>query len=77
MYCDLFLAKLLYFWYFRVYIFGLFIFLFFVLQVFRPLLNISLEFSAEEFETALITPNDTLSDIHIPLLKVGAYDLVV
>lgn len=43
-----------------------------VLQVFRPLLNISAEFSAEEFETALITPNDTLSDIHIPLLKVGA-----
>lgn len=43
------------------------------LQVFRPLLNISVEFSAEEFETALITPNDTLSDIHIPLLKVGAF----
>lgn len=41
-------------------------------QVFRPLLNISVEFSAEEFETALLTPNDTLSDIHIPLLKVGA-----
>lgn len=41
-----------------------------VLKVFRPLLNISIEFSAEEFETALITPNDTLSDIHIPLLKV-------
>ncbi|XP_030937785.1 DDT domain-containing protein DDR4 [Quercus lobata] len=39
------------------------------LHVFRPLLNISIEFSAEEFETALITPNDTLSDIHIPLLK--------
>ncbi|KAF7806145.1 DDT domain-containing protein DDR4-like isoform X1 [Senna tora] len=39
------------------------------LHVFRPLLNISLEFSAEEFETALLTPNDTLSDIHIPLLK--------
>ncbi|KAH7528524.1 DDT domain-containing protein DDR4 isoform X2 [Ziziphus jujuba] len=39
------------------------------LHVFRPLLNISVEFSAEEFETALITPNDTLSDIHIPLLK--------
>ncbi|KAG2675722.1 hypothetical protein I3760_12G018700 [Carya illinoinensis] len=39
------------------------------LHVFRPLLNISLEFSAEEFETALITPNDTLSDIHMPLLK--------
>ncbi|PON61040.1 DDT domain containing protein [Parasponia andersonii] len=39
------------------------------LHVFRPLLNISAEFSAEEFETALLTPNDTLSDIHIPLLK--------
>lgn len=45
----------------------------FVLQIFRPLLNISVEFSAEEFETALITPNDTLSDIHMPLLKVGAW----
>ncbi|KAF7838401.1 DDT domain-containing protein DDR4-like [Senna tora] len=42
------------------------------LHVFRPLLNISVEFSAEEFETALLTPNDTLSDIHMPLLKVGA-----
>ncbi|KAF4376095.1 hypothetical protein CsatB_017848 [Cannabis sativa] len=39
------------------------------LHVFRPLLNISAEFSAEEFETALLNPNDTLSDIHIPLLK--------
>ncbi|KAM0982568.1 hypothetical protein ACFX2I_015427 [Malus domestica] len=39
------------------------------LHAFRPLLNISAEFSAEELETALITPNDTLSDIHIPLLK--------
>ncbi|KAM2076234.1 hypothetical protein ACFX1T_039000 [Malus domestica] len=39
------------------------------LHVYRPLLNISDEFSAEELETALITPNDTLSDIHIPLLK--------
>ncbi|XP_057952518.1 DDT domain-containing protein DDR4 [Malania oleifera] len=38
-------------------------------NIFRPLLNITVEFSAEEFETALITPNDTLSDIHIPLLK--------
>ncbi|KAF2316012.1 hypothetical protein GH714_040807 [Hevea brasiliensis] len=37
--------------------------------VFRPLLNIQVEFSAEEFETALITPNDTLGDIHMPLLK--------
>ncbi|XWS51061.1 hypothetical protein CRYUN_Cryun12cG0143800 [Craigia yunnanensis] len=39
------------------------------LHVFRPLLNIAVEFSVEEFETALITPNDTLRDIHIPLLK--------
>lgn len=44
-------------------------------QVFRPLLNIAVEFSAEEFETALITPNDTLGDIHIPLLKVGSFSL--
>ncbi|KAI9381193.1 hypothetical protein POPTR_015G067300v4 [Populus trichocarpa] len=40
-----------------------------MLQVFRHLLNITVEFSAEEFETALITPNDTLGDIHMPLLK--------
>ncbi|XP_022735833.1 DDT domain-containing protein DDR4-like [Durio zibethinus] len=39
------------------------------LHVFRPLLNIAVEFSVEELETALITPNDTLGDIHIPLLK--------
>ncbi|XP_038973244.1 DDT domain-containing protein DDR4-like [Phoenix dactylifera] len=39
------------------------------LYVFRPLLNIAVEFSAEELETALITPNSTLSDIHMPLLK--------
>ncbi|KAL0653752.1 hypothetical protein Bca4012_096443 [Brassica carinata] len=39
------------------------------LHVFRPLLKINTEFSAEEFETALLNPNDTLSDIHIPLLK--------
>lgn len=39
------------------------------LNLFRHLLNISVEFSAEEFETALLTPNDTLSDIHMPLLK--------
>ncbi|KAJ6749128.1 REMODELING AND SPACING FACTOR 1 [Salix purpurea] len=40
------------------------------LNVFRHLLNITVEFSAEEFETALITPNDTLGGIHMPLLKV-------
>ncbi|CAI9112395.1 OLC1v1012843C1 [Oldenlandia corymbosa var. corymbosa] len=39
------------------------------LNVFRPLLNIKVEFSVEEFETALITPNNTLAEIHIPLLK--------
>ncbi|KAK2357437.1 DDT domain-containing protein DDR4 [Trifolium repens] len=39
------------------------------LNLFRPLLNISLEFSAEEFETALLNPNDTLFYIHMPLLK--------
>ncbi|KAK9073214.1 hypothetical protein SSX86_007538 [Deinandra increscens subsp. villosa] len=38
-------------------------------NVFRPLLNIKVEFSVEEFETALMTPNATLGDIHIPLLK--------
>lgn len=38
-------------------------------NVFRPLLNISVEFTAEELESALITPNNTLDDIHIPLLK--------
>ncbi|WVZ11653.1 hypothetical protein V8G54_016183 [Vigna mungo] len=39
------------------------------LHLFMPLLNISLEFSAEELETALLTPNDTLFHIHMPLLK--------
>ncbi|KAM7475584.1 hypothetical protein LguiB_022827 [Lonicera macranthoides] len=39
------------------------------LNVFRPLLNIKVELSVEEFETALITPNSTLGDIHMPLLK--------
>lgn len=39
------------------------------LNVFRHLLNIKVEFSAEEFETALITPNNTLGEIHMPLLK--------
>ncbi|XP_019431185.1 PREDICTED: DDT domain-containing protein DDR4-like [Lupinus angustifolius] len=39
------------------------------LNLFRDILNISVEFSAEEFETALLNPNDTLGDIHMPLLK--------
>ncbi|THU73050.1 hypothetical protein C4D60_Mb04t18690 [Musa balbisiana] len=38
-------------------------------HTFRPLLNIAVEFSAEELETALITPNSTLDDVHMPLLK--------
>ncbi|GFZ12075.1 DDT domain superfamily [Actinidia rufa] len=47
------------------------------LNVFRPLLNIKVEFSAEEFETALITPNNTLGDVHIPLLKVAEGELPI
>lgn len=39
------------------------------IHVFRPVLNINMEFSAEELETALITPNNTLSQLHIQLLK--------
>eukprot|EP01018_Ginkgo_biloba_P023982 Gb_13313 [translate_table: standard] len=39
------------------------------LHVFRPILNMNMEFSAEELETALITPNNTLSQLHIHLLK--------
>jgi hypothetical protein len=38
--------------------------------VFRPLLNIPVEFTAEELEDAIITPNGTLDDVHMPLLKV-------
>lgn len=40
--------------------------------MFRHLLNIKVEFSAEEFETALMNPNNTLGDVHMPLLKVSA-----
>ncbi|CAN6209583.1 unnamed protein product [Urochloa humidicola] len=39
------------------------------LHVFRPLLNITGEFTAEELEAALITPNEILDDVHMPLLK--------
>uniref|UniRef100_J3MJ75 DDT domain-containing protein n=2 Tax=Oryza brachyantha TaxID=4533 RepID=J3MJ75_ORYBR len=39
------------------------------LHVFRPLLNITGDFSAEDLEEALITPNSTLDDVHMPLLK--------
>lgn len=41
-------------------------------QVFRPLLNITGEFTAEDVEAALITPNEILDDVHMPLLKVGS-----
>lgn len=49
----------------------------FVLQVFRPLLNINVEFSVEELETALISPNGTLGEIHIPLLKVSVIFCII
>ncbi|XP_062212728.1 DDT domain-containing protein DDR4-like isoform X2 [Phragmites australis] len=39
------------------------------LHVFRPLLNIAVEFTAEELEDAIITPNGLLDDVHMPLLK--------
>ncbi|KAG2640617.1 DDT domain-containing protein DDR4-like [Panicum virgatum] len=39
------------------------------LHVFRPLLNVTAEFTAEDLEAALITPNETLDDVHMPLLK--------
>ncbi|XP_062186744.1 DDT domain-containing protein DDR4-like [Phragmites australis] len=39
------------------------------LHVFRPLLNVTAEFTAEDLEAALITPNSTLDDVHMPLLK--------
>jgi len=37
--------------------------------VFRPLLNIAVEFTAEELEDAIIAPNGTLDDVHMALLK--------
>eukprot|EP00250_Pteridium_aquilinum_P004909 c15088_g1_i1 orf=25-2403(+) len=39
------------------------------LNVFRPVLNIKVEFSLEELESALLVPNALLDAIHIPLLK--------
>ncbi|XP_016474786.1 DDT domain-containing protein DDR4 [Nicotiana tabacum] len=39
------------------------------LNVFEPVLKIKLKISAEEIETALIEPNDTLAQLHIMLLK--------
>lgn len=41
--------------------------------MFRPLLNVSVEFTAVELEDAIITPNGTLDDVHMPLLKVSWY----
>ncbi|KAM0850308.1 hypothetical protein ACQ4PT_053161 [Festuca glaucescens] len=39
------------------------------LHVFRPLLNIAVEFTAEELENAIIAPNGVLEDLHIRLLR--------
>lgn len=39
--------------------------------MFRPLLNIAVEFTAEELEDAIIMPNNTLDDVHMPLLRVS------
>ncbi|XP_058111137.1 DDT domain-containing protein DDR4 [Magnolia sinica] len=39
------------------------------LHVFQPIIWIDSEISAEEIETALITPNNTLAELHIALLK--------
>ncbi|MCO5588030.1 hypothetical protein L7F22_041984 [Adiantum nelumboides] len=39
------------------------------LNVFRPVLNIKVEFSIEELESALLIPNALLDAIHIALLK--------
>ncbi|GJN22982.1 hypothetical protein PR202_gb10594 [Eleusine coracana subsp. coracana] len=47
------------------------------LHVFRPLLNIVVEFTAEELEDAIITPNATLDDVHMPLLKVAEGNLPI
>ncbi|CAM0876951.1 unnamed protein product [Alopecurus aequalis] len=39
------------------------------LHVFRPLLNVAVEFTAEELEDAILAPNATLEDLHTPLLR--------
>ncbi|KAI3977366.1 hypothetical protein MKX01_000279 [Papaver californicum] len=39
------------------------------LQVFKPILEIDTEISAEDIETGLIRPNDIVSQLHISLLK--------
>ncbi|KAL8465242.1 hypothetical protein ACS0TY_034665 [Phlomoides rotata] len=41
-----------------------------VAPVFRSLLNVKVEISAEEFERALIAPNSYLAEIHMQLLRV-------
>ncbi|KAG6519110.1 hypothetical protein ZIOFF_022599 [Zingiber officinale] len=47
------------------------------LHIFRPLLNIAAEFSAEELETALLTASSTLDDVHMPLLKVAEGEIPI
>ncbi|KAL8457623.1 hypothetical protein ACS0TY_035477 [Phlomoides rotata] len=41
-----------------------------IMEVFRSLLNVKVEISAEEFERALIAPNSYLAEIHMQLLRV-------
>ncbi|GKA13688.1 hypothetical protein Tco_0693334 [Tanacetum coccineum] len=40
------------------------------LAVFRPLLNIKVEFWEGELETAFVLPNSALFEIHMPWLKI-------
>ena len=40
------------------------------LQVFRPILKLKVEFTIEDLESALLTPNSLLEELHIVLLKV-------
>ena len=46
-------------------------------QVFEPVIEINMKVSAEEIETALITPNSLLAQLHIALLKVLVSSLFV
>lgn len=45
-------------------------------QVFEPVIESNLKISAEEIETALIEPNDSLSQLHMALLKVRRSDAI-
>ena len=49
------------------------------MQCFRQVLELKVEFSAEELESQLLTPGpgDVLKDIHITLLRVSGKDCTV